>query len=475
MSILFRPADELAGLVRSGEVSARELVQESLERIEQLNPQLNAFVDVFGEEALAAADQVKPGDERPLAGVPIAIKNNTPVAGKRLTFASNYFGDFVAPFDAALVQRLRDRGGAIVVGTTTLPELGIQPATETRRFGATRNPWDTDRTPGGSSGGSAAAVASGMVSMAHANDGGGSTRIPAACCGLVGLKPQRGRISMAPAVGEQYLGCEGVVTRTTRETALALDLLHGPELGDASWAPPPTETFLEEASREPRSLKIGLALTPPLPDVEPTAAHAAAARDAAKLLEQLGHSVEEIDPPFREASMFHAFTAVFGPMVCSQALVAQMVNGGREPTDDDFERLSMWLWDTCKGIDAVTAQGAIQQIQAAGRQIVAWSAPYDVVLTPGLAEPPLTIGTLDPDHEDPQGQFRRAGQFTPYTAGINISGQPAVAVPLAHDDETGLPIAAQLIGRPNTEGTLLALSAQLEAARPWADRRPPVS
>jgi amidase len=473
MSLLFRPVDELAGLVRSGEVSSRELVQESLDRIEALNPQLNAFVDVFAEEALAAADAVRPGDERPLAGVPIAIKNNTPVAGKRLTFASNFFGDFVAPFDAALVERLRDRGGAIVVGTTTLPELGIQPATETRRFGATRNPWDTDRTPGGSSGGSAAAVASGMVALAHANDGGGSTRIPAACCGLVGLKPQRGRISMAPAVGEQFLGCEGVLTRTTRETALALDLLAGPELGDASWAPPPAEPYLVALEHEPRALRVGLALTPPLPDVEPAPENAAAARDAAELLESLGHSVEEIDPPFRDAGMFHAFTAVFGPMVCSQALVAQMVQG-REPTDEDFERLSMWLWQTCKGIDAITQQGALIQIQAAARQIVTWSAPYDVVLTPGLAEAPLTIGTLDPDHEDPQGQFRRAGRFTPYTAGMNISGQPAIAVPL-YESEAGLPLAVQLIGRPNAEGLLLALAAQLEAAHPWAERRPGVS
>ena len=473
MSLLFRPVDELAGLVRTGEVSARELVQESLDRIEQLNPQLNAFVDVFADEALDAADAVQPGDERPLAGVPVAIKNNTPVAGKRLTFASNFFGDFAAPFDAALVGRLRDRGGAIIVGTTTLPELGIQPATETRRFGATRNPWDTDRTPGGSSGGSAAAVASGMVPIAHANDGGGSTRIPASCCGLVGLKPQRGRISMAPSVGEQFLGHEGVLTHTVRDTAMVLDLLAGPEPGDASWAPPPPEAYADAVGREPKGLRIGLAITPPLPDVEPTPEVAAAARAAAELLEDLGHSVEEIEPPFRSKEMLQTFTAVFGPMVCAQALIAQMVQG-RDPTADDFERLSMWLWELCRGIDATTAYGALFQIHAAGRAIVAWSAPYDVVLTPALAEPPVTIGTLDPDAEDPQATFRRAGAFTPYTAGMNISGQPAISVPLFLGDD-GLPLAVQLIARPNEEGPLLALAAQLEAARPWADRRPPVS
>lgn len=473
MSLLFRPVDELAELVRTGEVSSRELVQESLDRIERLNPQLNAFVDVFGDEALHAAEQVKPGDDRPLAGVPIAIKNNTAVAGKRLTFASNFIGDMTAPFDAQPVTRLRDRGGAIIVGTTTLPEFGIQPATETRRFGATRNPWDTDRTPGGSSGGSAAAVASGMVALAHANDGGGSTRIPAACCGLVGLKPQRGRISSAPIAGDQFLATDGVVTRTVRETALALDLLHGPELGDATWAPPPDRAYLDALLDEPRGLKIGLCIEPPLPDVEPTAERAGAARDAAKLLEELGHSVEEIAPPVRDKELLRTFTAVFGPMVCTQAVIGTMIHG-REPTADDIEGLSKWLWDTCREIDAVTAYGALVRMQGYGRQIVAWSAPYDVVVTPALAEAPVPIGTLDPDSPDPKATFARGGAFTPYTAPINISGQPAVSVPL-YEDSDGLPIGVQLIGRPNGEGPLLALAAQLEAAHPWADRRPGVS
>jgi amidase len=473
MSLLFRPVDELAQLVRTGEVTSRELVQESLDRIQTLNPQLNAFVDVFADEALAAADQIAPGDERPLAGVPIAIKNNTPVAGKRLTYASEFMGDFVAPFDAALVRRLRDGAGAIIVGTTTLPEFGIQPVTETRRFGPTRNPWDTDRTPGGSSGGSAAAVASGMVPLAHANDGGGSTRIPASCCGLVGLKPQRGRISMAPAVGEQFLGAEGVLTRTVRETALALDLLQGAELGDASWATPPDRPYLDAMRDEPRGLRIGLCLDAPLPDVTPTAAWAAGARDAAALLEGLGHTVEELAPPFVDKDVFRTFTAVFGPMVSTQAVVATLIHG-REPTDDDVERLTKWLWDTCRGIDSITAYSALLQIQAFGRQLVSWSAPYDAVITPALAEPPLPIGTCDPDAPDPQATFARAGRFTPYTAPLNISGQPAISVPLYQDDD-GLPVAVQLIARPDGEGALLALAAQLEAAHPWADRRPPVS
>src|SRR3954447_2975559 len=207
--LLFRPALELAALVRAGELSSRELVAASLERIDALNPELNAFVDVFHDEALAAAAAIHPGDERPFAGVPIAIKNNRAIEGKRLTFASNFAGDFVAPYDHNVVARLK-RAGFVIVGTTTLPEWGILPTTETARFGATRNPWDQSRTPGGSSGGSAAAIASGMVPIAHANDGGGSTRIPAACCGLVGLKPQRGRISLAPEIGQMFLVQDGV-------------------------------------------------------------------------------------------------------------------------------------------------------------------------------------------------------------------------------------------------------------------------
>ena len=216
--LLFRPASELAGLVRSGQLSARELVQASLDRIEALDPELNAFVDVYAEDALAAADEIGAGDERPFAGVPIAIKNNRAIAGKRLTFAADFFGDWEAPYDHNVVRRFKE-AGFVVVGSTTLPEWGILPWTNTKRFGPTRNPWDPTRTSGGSSGGSATAVAAGMVPIAHANDGGGSTRIPAACCGLVGLKPQRNRISLAPETGESFLAVDGVLTRTVGDTA----------------------------------------------------------------------------------------------------------------------------------------------------------------------------------------------------------------------------------------------------------------
>ena len=469
--LLFRPVPELGDLVRSGEVTSRELVEASLARIDDLETEVNAFVDVFADEALAAASAVGTGDERPLAGVPVAVKNNVPMAGKRLTFGSNFMGDFPAPYDHNVVARLK-AAGATIVGTTTLPEWGIQPVTETRRFGATRNPWDTDRTPGGSSGGSAAAVAAGMVPFAHGNDGGGSIRIPAACCGLVGLKPQRGRISMSPAVGEQFLNHEGVLTHTVAETAELLDLLAGPVLGDASWAPPPAEPFATTAAREPGRLKIALAVAPPLEDAPLDAGCERVARETAALLEELGHDVEEVDPLVQPRETFQTFLAVFGPMNCAQMAFGALING-REPTADDMERLSMWLWERCRAIDAVTAYSATVQLQALARMIVTWSDPYDAVLTPALAQPPVPVGTFDPDGDDPAATFAEAGAFTPYMAVANITGSPAISLPVGQRDD-GVPLGVQLVGRPAQEGALLSLAAQIEAARPWAERRPPI-
>src|SRR5919197_2063923 len=307
--LLFRPALDLAALVRSAELSARDLVEASLRRIDAIGPELNAFVDVFHDEALAAAAAVHPGDERPFAGVPIAIKNNRAMEGKRLTYCADYMGDWIAPYDHNVVARLR-AAGFVVVGTTTLPEWGILPWTTTKRFGATRNPWDPARTSGGSSGGSATAVAAGMVPIAHPNDGGGSTRIPAACCGLVGLKPQRNRISLSPEIGQSFLGIDGVLTRTVADTAAALDVLSGPEVGDAAWAPPPAEPFATAAAREPGRLRVALTVTPPI-DVPVEPARAQAARDAAALLESLGHDVEEAEPPWRRPQLGELFAALF--------------------------------------------------------------------------------------------------------------------------------------------------------------------
>jgi amidase len=470
--LLFRPVDELAGLIRSGAISARELVQASLDRIDALNPELNAFVDVFHEEALAEADGVGSGDERRFAGVPIAIKNNRAVAGKRLTLGADFTGDFLAPYDHNVVRRL-EAAGFIVVGTTTLPEWGILPTTEARRFGPTRNPWDTSRTPGGSSGGSAAAVAAGMVPIAHGNDGGGSTRIPAACCGLVGLKPQRGRISLAPEAGDQFLVTDGVLTRTVAETAALLDLLAGPELGDATWAPPPAEPFASTAARAPQALRIAVTTHSPLEDAPIDPVCVRAVRDAAELLTSLGHEVVEDDPPWRGPDLLRTFTGSFGPAVCLSIAIMARING-REPTADDMEPLSWALWSICKEMSSVEAAGAELMLQGVAREIVTWTARYDALLTPALAEAPVELGVIEScNAEHPMRGFSRSGRFTPFTAVSNITGSPAMSVPL-YQREDGLPLGVQIIGQPAQEGALLALAAELETAHPWADRRAPV-
>jgi amidase len=466
---MHRPVDELAGLVASGELSAGELVDAALERIDALQPDVNAFVDVDHDGARIAAAAIAAGDERPFAGVPIAMKNNRAVAGLRLTLGAGLMGDHTPRHDHNVTRRLR-AAGFVIVGTTTLPEWGILPVTEGRRLGPTRNPWDRDRTPGGSSGGSAAAVAAGMVPIAHGNDGGGSLRIPAACCGLVGLKPQRGRISLAPEAGESFLVQDGVLTRTVRETALLLDVLAGPEPGDASWAPPPPEPFAQAAAREPGRLRIGVTTLMPLLEAELDPDCERAARDAAALLAGLGHEVEEVTPPWHRPGLLKLFTQAFGPAIGSSIAAAGLL-AGREPREEDMEPLSWELWRTSKRIDAVQAALAGYQLQAFARAITRWALPYDALLTPALAQPPVALGALDPCGPDPAGTFERSGHFTPYSAISNVTGSPAISLPLyARDD--GLPLAVQLIGRPAQEGALLALAAQVEAAAPWAGRWP---
>lgn len=466
--LLFRPIDELAGLVRDGEVSASELTQASLERIEALNDRLNAFIHVDAERALATADEVSPGDERPYAGVPIAIKDLTAVQGWPVTMGSDFMDDHRPDNDSHVVRRLRE-SGFVLMGVTNMPEFGILPVTEPRRYGPTHNPWDTERTPGGSSGGSAAAVASGMVPVAHATDGGGSTRIPASCCGLVGLKPTRGRISLGPEVGENFTTVSGSLTRTVAETAAMLDVLEGYELGDATWAPPHHEPFADSAAQEPGRLRIGFTLQPPI-EAPVDAVNTAALRDAADLLSALGHEVEEITPPWTSPTLLQLFTIVFGASIAMGVGIPSVLFG-REPDSDDVEPLSWEMWKQANQVTSVGYLGALMQLQASARAIVSFLDPYDAVLTPALAERPVPIGEIDACSDDPMLDFARSGQFTPFTAIANVTGQPAISLPLFHGDD-GLPTAVQLIGRPAGEGLLLSLAAQLEETRPWAERRP---
>ncbi len=470
--LMFRPATELAAMVRSGEVSSRELVEISLSRIEELNPQLNAFVEVDGERALAAADEIGPGDERPFAGVPIAIKNNRPVEGLKMTIGCSLLAEHVASHDCNITRRLKD-AGFVIVGTTTLPEYGILPVSEARLFGPTRNPWDLERTPGGSSGGSSAAVASGMVPVAHGNDGGGSIRIPAACCGLVGLKPARGRISAAPERGEAPLDVDGVLTRTVGDTAAILDVLAGYELGDTTWAPPPSEPFAASAAREPTRLRIAATTLPPVADavVDPICAQAVS--DAAALLRSLGHEVEEVDPPWQIEGLSELFGAVFSIHIALQIVYSGMV-AGREPAEQDMEPMSWAIHQMTQGFNSVQGFALEIQLQSLTRGLVEFLAPYDMLLTPALAERPLPIGTLDTAAPDPMSTFTRSGLFTPFTPVFNASGQPGISLPL-YQGEDGLPLGVQLVGRPVGEAALLALASQVEAAAPWAGRRAPVS
>ena len=478
--LMFRPASELAGMVRSGEISARELVQSSLERIEELNPTLNAFVQVDAERALLVADEVGRGDERPFAGVPIAIKNNRPVKDLRFTYGCSLMAEYVSDYDHCVTRRLRD-AGFVIVGSTTLPEYGILPTSEARLFGPTRNPWNMQRTPGGSSGGAAAAVAAGMVPVAHGNDGGGSIRIPAACCGLVGLKPSRGRVSAAPELGDSFLSVDGVLTRTVAETAAILDVLAGYEIGDASWAPGPSEPFAATAARAPRSavageagrLRIAATTLPPVAGavVDPMCSRAVA--DAAELLRSLGHEVEEVDPPWLLEGLSELFGAVFSVHIALSITYSGLV-GGREPTAEDMEPMSWAIFSMVGHLNAVQGATATAQLQAFTRQLVSFLEPYDALLTPSLAERPLELGTLDTAAPDPMATFSRSSLFTPFTPVFNASGQPGISLPLIQGED-GLPLGVQIVGRPAGEGPLLALATQLEQARPWAERRAPLA
>jgi amidase len=466
--LLYKPAAELADLVRLGEVAARDLTELALDRIEADDQGLNAFTVVDRDGALAAAEAIGQGDERPFAGVPIAIKDlSVATAGLRVSSGSDLYGDYTPDYDAHLVRRLK-AAGFVVVGKTAAPEMGIVPVTEPRRFGPTRNPWNTDHTPGGSSGGSGAAVAGGLVPIAHASDGGGSIRIPAACCGLVGLKASRGRISRGPDQGESFLSVDGVLSRTVADTAAALDVLAGYEPGDATWAPPPFEPFSTTAGRSPGPLRFALVLDPGMEiDVDPRAERAA--RDTAALLESLGHHVEEATAPVQFEQLIEMFTDLWAGMVSLGVRFGELVSG-REATEKDVEALTWALHQRSLRTASSTYLRSQTILQRLARGFVEWSSQWDAVLTPALAKRPLRIGELDTEAADPMATFDASSLFTPYTPFVNVTGQPAISLPMYHGDD-GLPLAVQLIGPPVSEGLLLSVAAQLEAEQRWDLRR----
>ncbi|HUZ36176.1 MAG TPA: amidase [Streptosporangiaceae bacterium] len=461
---------ELAAAVRQRELSPTEITSHYLDRIERLNADVGAFYTVTADLAGDQADQAEkavartadPDSLPPLTGVPIPIKDLNMVAGVRQTLGSLAFEDNVPAQDDHVTAQLR-AGGAVITGKTATPEFGLPCYTETRIGPPARTPWDLSRSAGGSSGGAAAAVASGLAPAAQGSDGGGSIRIPASVCGLFGIKPTRGRISSAPLMPDLVgLGVDGPLTRTVADAALLLDVMTGNQPGDMYTQPPlpAGETFLGHARREPGRLRIGRTLQHAVEggDVHPDCV--AAYEDASVLLASLGHEVEDIAPPFGP-DVVPFFEALWYAM----ATLAP-VDPARE---DQLLPLTRYLRERGQALHApelIFAQAYLQVIVRG-----AWTVlnEYDAVLTPTLASPPARVGYFD--EVEPPENFERQKRFTPYTAVYNVTGQPAVNLPLYWNAD-GLPIGVMLAGRMGDEATLLSLSAQVEAARPWQDRHP---
>lgn len=466
-------ATALADLIRRREVTPLELVDDAIERIERVNPKLNAVVTPMFAEARRAANGELP--DGPFRGVPFLLKDLTAAyAGVPMSFGSSYLRDFIPNHDTELVVRHK-KAGLIVVGKTNTPEFGIMPTTEPRLFGATRNPWDVSRTPGGSSGGSAAAVAAGLVPMAHANDGGGSIRIPASCCGLFGLKPTRARNPLGPDYGDIFGGfvAEHAVTRSVRDSAALLDATSGPQAGDPYAAPPPARPFLSEVGADPGRLRIGFITK----GITTGTAHpdcVAAVEDAARLCEGLGHHVEETSLSSINGQMLtDAFMTVWA---AGNAAMADSLSYavGRKHTPEEMEPATNVLIEMGRRRTAPEYLIAIQMLQVFSRRVAALFEGFDVLLTPTLGEPPLPLGSFDSTPENPLAGMQRAVQFVPFTPLFNATGQPAMSVPLYWNSE-GLPIGTHFVGRFGDEATLFRLASQLETARPWKDRHPAVS
>ncbi len=461
-----------AELVRRREVKPLELVDAAIERIERLNPVLNAVVTPMYEQARTLAMGKLP--KGAFTGVPFLIKDIVAsYAGVRMTMGSSFLSDLVSTVDSELVVRLK-RAGLIILGKTNTPELGLLPTTEPRLFGPSRNPWDTSRTTGGSSGGSAAAVAAGLVPMAHANDGGGSIRIPASCCGLFGLKPTRARNPLGPNFGDIMGGLvvEHALTRTVRDSAALLDVTSGPDLGDPYWAPPPKRSFLKEVGAEPGRLRIAFT-TRAATGVPVHADCVNAVHDAAALCAELGHEVVERTLTVDGELIAHAFMTIWSAG-CAWTIDSAALVLGRKATPAQFEPATWAMYELGQRQTASAYLGAVTILQGISRAVARFFVDYDILLTPTLAEPPLPLGSFDSPLEDPLQAQRRAAAFCPFTPICNITGQPAMSLPLFWNAD-GLPIGTHFVGRFGDEATLFRLAAQLEAARPWANRRPPIS
>jgi len=467
-----------AALVRRGEITPLELVDAAIARIENVNPKINAVITPLFDKARAQAKSNAIPDG-PFRGVPFLLKDLVCAsAGDPLHNGMRLLREarFVAPADTYLATKFK-AAGLVCVGKTNTPELGLNATTEPEAYGPTRNPWDLSRSPGGSSGGSAAAVAAGMVAVAHANDGGGSIRVPASECGLVGLKPSRGRVSLGPDIGDAWhgLAIEGVVSRSVRDTATVLDVIAGNMPGDPYAAPSQQRPFTQEVGVTPGRLRIGMMKRSPAGGAPLHPDCRAAVEDVAHLLESIGHQVEESHPAALDEQEYgaHFITVVACHTVATLELIGQLF--GKPITKSDVE---LWTWtfaERGRPLSAAQYLAAINWLQVWTRRVAQWwTDGCDLLLTPTLAEPPPPLGTLAVRAENPLQGWERLQALMQFTPQYNVTGQPAISLPLFWNT-AGLPIGTQLVAPLGREDVLLQIAAQLEQARPWGDRRPPIS
>ena len=442
--------------IARGEVSSHELIQHYLGRIDRLNDTLGAFVHVQHDAAPTVAV------EGPLAGVPTAIKDLSNTRGVPTSYGAEALAGNEPAFDDVVVERIRD-AGMISLGKTATPEFGSPCYTEPFNAPPAVTPWDTSRMAGGSSGGAGAAVAGGLVPIAHGSDGGGSVRIPASCCGLVGLKPSRHRISAAPMYGEiTGLATSGVLARTVTDAAAMLDAMAGRAVGDAAWLPDPESSFLGACERAPHQLRIARFIEPAIADATIDPEVAAAYEETSALLYSLGHHVEDIPMPLppEAVATFETCWAVLTAMSTSML-----------PPGAPMRPLSRWLGERGMAVSGPEFGIALAELKRIGARVLEAVAGYAAVLTPTLAMPPLPVGAIRND-DDPAADFEAQKRFTPFTSLWNVTGSPAISLPLA-TTKSGLPIGMMLAGHPGDEVVLLGLAAQIEQAQPWLDRTPP--
>lgn len=460
----------LAELVANGDVSADELLDCALERAGEVNPKINAIIrDLEGEARAAIRDGLPAG---PFAGVPYPIKDiSVHMKGVPTGAGSRVFKDFIQPEESSIIALYR-KAGLVLFAKTNTPEFGLACVTEPTANGITRNPWNLEHTSGGSSGGAAAAVAAGVVPAAHGSDGGGSIRIPASCCGLFGMKPSRGRVSLAPA-GEGWggLSVQHALTRSVRDSAALLDAVCIPQPGDPYWLDPPATPFLEEVSKPPGKLRIAYT-TSTLIWGETERDPAQAVRDAVKLCASLGHDIEEARPDVDfQAMAVHANTLV----TCSVAATLKRESERRGATvkREEVEHLTWSLAEAAAKVDGVTAAIALQNLHALARQLAAFFETYDVLVLPTVAKKPVKHFDIHADAADLTDYAERLYSFIPNTQPFNVGGQPAMSVPLSWSDD-GLPIGVQFVTKASGEALLFRLAGQLETAQPWFNRIAPL-